>query len=66
MEIPILWEEPQANEHQNGEYGSEWDANVSSMDGADKIAQDMISIHRHFHSLERQQLSMMEMLQVNF
>ena len=66
LEIPVVWEDTQANEHQNGEYDSQCDANVSSMNGADKTALDMISIHRHFHSLERQQLSMMEMLQVNF
>ena len=62
----MTWEDQQANDHQNGEYGSKRDANVSSMNGADKTALDMIAIHRHFHSLERQQLSVMEMLQVNF
>ncbi|KAG0582542.1 hypothetical protein KC19_3G067800 [Ceratodon purpureus] len=63
LEIPVTWEDQQANDHQNGEYGSKRDANVSSMNGADKTALDMIAIHRHFHSLERQQLSVMEMLQ---
>lgn len=45
---------------------SSWDANDSTLNGNDKAAVDMVSIHRHFHSLERQQLSMMEMLQVSF
>lgn len=66
LENPERWEDPQANEHQNGEYGSRWDANVSSMNEVDKEALDMVSVHRHFHSLERQQLSMMEMLQVKY
>lgn len=53
--------------HRNGhQRNSSWDANISSLGGNDKAAADMASVHRHFHSLERQQLSMMEMLQVNF
>lgn len=68
LENSERWEGSQTNEHQNhGEYGSQWDhTNVSnSMNDVDKAALDMVSVHRHFHSLERQQLSMMEMLQVN-
>lgn len=63
-ENPKRWEDPQADEHQNHQYASQWDANGSSMNDADKAALDMVSVHRHFLSLERQQLSIMEMLQV--
>lgn len=60
------WENTQANEHQSCEHISQWNANASNpMIHVNKEALDMVSVHRHFHSLERQQLSMMEMLQVN-
>lgn len=63
MKEPERWGDPHRNDHQRN---SLWDTNDSPMNGNEKSTADMGSIHRHFHSLERQQLSMMEMLQVNF
>lgn len=63
LEKPERWGDPHSNGHQRD---SSWDANISPPGGNDKATADMASVHRHFHSLERQQLSMMEMLQVNF
>jgi hypothetical protein len=63
LKKPERWGDLRRNDHQRH---SSWDANASPMNGDDKATADMGAIHRHFHSLERQHLSMMEMLQVNF
>ena len=63
---PERWGDSLRIDHQRN---SSWDADASPMaspmNGDDKATADLGSIHRHFHSLERQQLSMMEMLQVS-
>lgn len=63
LEKSERWGDPHRNDHQRN---SSWDANMSALGANDKATVDVGSVHRHFHSLERQQLSMMEMLQVNF
>lgn len=66
LEKSERWGDSQINEHQNHGYNSSWDGNDSTITGIDKGTADMGSVHRHLTSLERQQLSMMEMLQVSF
>lgn len=63
LEKSERWGDSQINEHQNHGYNSSWDGNDSTITGIDKGTADMGSVHRHLTSLERQQLSMMEMLQ---
>nr|PNR28124.1 hypothetical protein PHYPA_028716 [Physcomitrium patens] len=59
---PESWGHPQVIKHQSCEYESPWVDGSLRNDG-DRTIMDMRTIHRHLHSLERQQLSMMEMLQ---
>lgn len=66
LEKSERWGDPQSIEHQRHSYNSSWDGNDSRVTCMDKGAADIGSFHRHLTSLERQQLSMMEMLQVDF